>query len=141
MIERFNVMPKSTDQIIDWDEIVRLDSEGWRLVTIIGSVIENLRYGKPMEAICQKSDNMLEAPKPEVDLDSDTSPIQPRVAAAAVTAEIPAEVAGKLLVKPAADRYTKAPPIQAKGATPASVPKAKYRKKTFKYGGMVKGDK
>lgn len=62
MIKRFDVKPKSTDDNINWDELVRLDDEGWRLVTVVGKAEDTLRYGLPMWAICQKSDNMLELP-------------------------------------------------------------------------------
>ena len=115
-----NVVSKVGGDYINFDKLVELDNDGWRLVAVIGDIVRSTTHGAPMWAICQKSDDMVKAPKPDVDMDSDTSPVQPRVATS--TPDGAAEILAAV-----------------KRAKEANAPKPK--KKGFKYGGMVKKDK
>ena len=129
MLARFNVVSKVGGEIIDFEKLVELDNDGWRIITIVGDVNRTITHGAPQWALCQKSDNMVveelgeelgkklgedvvKAPAPDPALDEDSSPVQPRVAVSA---------------------------SQEKSVKEANKPKPK--KKGYKYGGMVKKDK
>ena len=114
MLARFNVVSKVGGEIIDFEKLVELDNDGWRIITIVGDVNRTITHGAPQWALCQKSDiiedkPVVKAPAPDPALDEDSSPVQPRVAVSA---------------------------SQEKSVKEANKPKPK--KKGYKYGGMVK---
>ena len=120
MLARFNVVSKVGGEIIDFEKLVELDNEGWRIITIVGDVNRTITHGAPQWALCQKSDiieekPVVKAPAPDPALDEDSSPVQPRVAVAEIVA----------------DEIEKVPNTR----------KPKPKKNGYKYGGMVKKDK